>query len=230
MRRLAATARAHPWPMSLAGSLVACLLSMLFVDRPLAVFLAGHTSDDLRAFFRVWTTLGLSQIWLVPSGVAALGLLATGIWAGAPERRARGRRWAAAAGYFFVTVAGSGLLVDLIKVVVGRDRPRLPLDSGLYGFHPLHVGYAVNSFPSGHAQTIWAAMVALWIMVPRYDLMWLAIAVIVSLSRVIITVHYLSDVLFGAYLGIAGSLWLRTLWERKGLDLRLPWFPRSITT
>ena len=73
------------------------------------------------------------------------------------------------------------------------------------------MGYEQTSFPSGHATTIWACGVALAILFPRWRLLWYALAILVSMSRVIIGAHYLSDVLAGAYVAVMTVLVLARL-------------------
>ena len=46
-----------------------------------------------------------------------------------------------------------------------------------------------------------------WLFVP---------AVLIALSRVVIQMHFLSDVLFGAGLGMVGAWLLALVWRRKG--------------
>jgi len=53
--------------------------------------------------------------------------------------------------------------------------------------------------------------VALAILFPRWRLLWYALAILVSMSRVIIGAHYLSDVLAGAYVAVMTVLVLARL-------------------
>lgn len=104
--------------------------------------------------------------------------------------------------FLFAAVALSGLTTDLIKPVVGRLRPKLLLEAGLYGFEPLRIGYEYNSFPSGHATTVFALAAALSFFFPRWRLPLFSFAAVVGLSRIIVGAHYLSDVMAGAYVGV----------------------------
>ena len=80
------------------------------------------------------------------------------------------------------------------------ERPRPPEDD------PARLDAVVrlpesHSFPSGHATTAFAAATAFAVLVPRFRVPALAIAVLVALSRVYLGVHFVFDVIAGAALG-----------------------------
>ena len=85
-------------------------------------------------------------------------------------------------------------LTSLLKLIVARPRPFVELGNSMLDNNPY------RSFPSGHATSTFA-------LIPFFNFnkiiyyVWIMIAVIVSLSRVYLGVHYLSDVIFGAILG-----------------------------
>ena len=56
--------------------------------------------------------------------------------------------------YLILSCVVSGILHHAIKIIVGRYRPRYLFTEDLYGFSPLNFDIAMNSFPSGHSQTI----------------------------------------------------------------------------
>jgi membrane-associated phospholipid phosphatase len=223
MRETAPVALAKPrWSrgraLALAGVVVGalCLTLMVWVDIPLALAMHRDASANLVATFRIVTMLGNGGIWY--SVAVASAAIA---WASARRDPAQGgeilrlrlRAWA----FMIVSMAASGILVNGIKVVVGRGRPSALINHGLATYAPLTSGAPDSwSFPSGHAQSIWAAMIALaWIFPP---LRWpcFALAVAVSASRIIVGAHYLSDVFAGAYLAIAVAYLLREMFERRG--------------
>ncbi len=111
------------------------------------------------------------------------------------------RRWAALVA-FAVAEAITPLLGNLIKALVDRARP------------PGHMLTPHgSSFPSGHAAYASATAVALVLLYTepgRKRLLWFALAAVVisgmAWSRTYLQVHWLSDVLAGASLGIAVTL------------------------
>jgi undecaprenyl-diphosphatase len=101
------------------------------------------------------------------------------------------------------TVAGAYALNTLLKLLLRRGRPALP------GLEPLTSTVTELSFPSAHAATSFAdARSYVRLGLPPGPLYGLAVAL--SLSRLYLGVHYPSDVLAGAALGVvAGGLGCR---------------------
>jgi membrane-associated phospholipid phosphatase len=111
------------------------------------------------------------------------------------------RRWRLAA-YLLVTGAGALVLDPILKSLVGRLRPVVA--------HPIAHGGG-NSFPSGHSLgsiVCYGAVLLVFLPAARGRWRTVFIAVIVTLvaligiSRILLGVHYLSDVLGGWTLGI----------------------------
>ena len=216
--RRALAARPLGWA-SLAVALF-CPLSMALIDRPLALALRGHLGANWEGFFKIVTNLGLAELYLIPAGLAWLALTVKARRCLVPAERAHWRRLAWRPGFLFLAVAATGLIENAVKIALGRTRPRLLFDGGLYGFHPFSTDWAMNSFPSGHSQAAWAAMTALVILVPRYDLLWLLVAALVATSRVVTTVHFLSDAVAGSWLGLTGAVLIARALAKRGIELR----------
>lgn len=165
--------------------------SLFYVDLPVAI--ASRTLDmQIVSVFQVITRLGDSIWYLVPT--ALLFLLFHYAW-----KREQWARWCL---FIFSAVAISGLATNLFKWLAGRWRPKAYVQDQLYGFDFFGVGYEANSFPSGHATTIWAFCMTMTVLFPRYRLVWYVLAILVSISRVIVGAHYLSDVFAGAYVAV----------------------------
>ena len=197
-----------------------CCCRWRSLDRPLARFF--HDSDPtLRAVFRFITQFGLSKA--ISSWRADLRHLS-------PCRLCRARpapgggagALGAARAFVFVAVAGAGLVGDILKLVFGRARPKLLFADGIFGF-TWGAGHADYwSFPSGHAITIAALAVALYLLGPRGRALYLAAALLVTASRIVITAHYLSDVVMGAAIGGVAAWATWRGFARAGLDLSRP--------
>src|SRR5277367_2336205 len=111
---------------------------------------------------------------------------------------------------------GNWLVCDSIKHAVGRSRPFLVIPD----VH-LRIGMGGSfSMPSSHAANWFSAMFILLIYYRRSVFCMLPLALLVALSRVYNGVHYPSDVLAGALLGMgysAAVIWgAEAIWQRLG--------------
>jgi undecaprenyl-diphosphatase len=185
--------------------IVLIALSYGLLDRPLSLY-SRNLNPDVIQVFQWITELGKSTWYLI--GLAALFVFFKFI--------RRHRRAANAALFIFAAVALSGVMINLIKPLVGRLRPKLLFEAGLYGFDPFRIGYEYNSFPSGHATTVFALAAALMLFFPRWRLPLFGFAVVVGLSRIIVGAHYLSDVMGGACIGVMTVFILLVLCRRRG--------------
>ena len=211
----------HPRAWGTLYCALVVLMGYFLLDRPLARWLKAHVSGEFEGFWKTITHLGLGGVWMIPAGVLALGLILSSLAAPGMEKRARLRRAAWVPGFLFLSMAVSGIAGNVIKMLVGRTRPAALFDSNIYDFVPLSRGYLTNSFPSGHSQASFAAMTALALIFPRYDLAFITIALLVTLSRVLTTVHFLSDAVAGAWLGTIVTLALHSLLKQRGIDVRV---------
>jgi membrane-associated phospholipid phosphatase len=222
----AQAARTRAWPLLWSFVYVALfsLLAMAAIDQPVARFFKAHVRGDIEGFFKVVTRLGEAHLYLVPAGLLWIGLMVASLRAGTSDMRDRWRRLSFTPAFLFLSIALSGLISNAIKIGLGRYRPRYLFEQGLYGFSPFNTEWGMNSFPSGHSQAGFAAMTALMIIFPRYDAFWMLIAVLVAASRVVTTVHYLSDAVAGAWLAVCVTIVLARAMRARGIDprVRLP--------
>jgi undecaprenyl-diphosphatase len=157
-------------------------------------------------------------------------------WLGRPLGRAialtlvgllllRRRRWLALVA-FAVAESLAMLLSALLKLLVDRPRPPNGL---LHSVHPLG-----TSFPSGHSTYAGATCVALVLVFTTPGIRrrrWSALAglgvVGMAWSRTYLQVHWLTDVIAGALLGIGVSLLVFAIAQRHGSNVRDAPFGRS---
>ena len=177
---------------------------------------AGHLPGELKRF------LNFAEVFAHGMGVAVILLAAvaldpslsardpaTGRTAAFGRLRPSGDCWRMIA----AAIAG-GLMVDIIKAVVDRVRPRAAdltaVASAIATFGTaaatrLTSHSDVNSFPSGHAAMAAGLAAALSWKYPRAAWLFAALAVAAAAQRVATSAHYPSDVLLGAALGLAGA-------------------------
>jgi undecaprenyl-diphosphatase len=189
---------------SISGAfLLGAVPAALLVDRPVALAAREALLVQSRAL-QAFTEFGEGVWWLVPSAL----VFALAAW----RKRHNLARWAFA---LFVAVAASGIAANLLKIAIGKTRPKLLFEADLYGFSPFTRAYDYASMPSGHATTCGAAAMVLALALPRWRWPLLAAGVALASTRVAIHAHYASDVLVGLALGFATALATLEVWRRR---------------
>jgi membrane-associated phospholipid phosphatase len=211
-----------PWrEVGLLGLLTAvvCSVFVVWLDRPIAYRFAAQSEETWIAFFRAITAAGHSAIWYTP---AVLGFVAT-YWQSKhsvdTNQAWEWRRRARALLFVIISMAISGTTVNALKIAFGRYRPRFLFNDGTYDFAPFALALRDSGFPSGHTQSIVAAMMALGFLWPRGRWLFWTVAVLVATSRFVITVHYTSDVIAGAFVAFSTAWILQRYFERNGIML-----------
>ncbi len=190
-----------PWPVWLVLAASAIGLAALLADAPSVAWAEG-LPRWLRSALASVTNFGQSQWVLVPSGVLVLAI-AMGDWTRIEGRvRAAFAEIAALASYVFLAVGVAAILANLAKQIIGRARPMIAADGGL-SFDPFSFDYANASFPSGHATTAGAALVALAFVFRRLRPVVVTAGLVIAFSRVAVGAHFPSDVVVGLCLGAA---------------------------
>ena len=115
-----------------------------------------------------------------------------------------------------------GLFGTIIKRIFGRARPNGGREPSTLISSARSSGRAdYASLPSGHATTAFSALVAFGTLWPRArTVMWIY-ALLIAVSRVVVTAHYPSDVLAGALVGAAGALLVRRWFALRRLGFSL---------
>ena len=196
---------------------------MLWGDEPIARWFRPQRNTDWAEFFAAITDFASGWLWY---SVALTGLCGAYIRhrsnqmpLGTTAFMVRKRAWI----FMIVAMASSGITEVVLKFVIGRDRPRFLFEDSGASFHPFRMNTGDSSFPSGHAQSITSAMLALALIYPPLRPVFLVTAVLIAASRVIIGAHYISDVLGGVWLAVAAVIYWRHRFEANGekLDLTL---------
>jgi undecaprenyl-diphosphatase len=142
-----------------------------------------------------WFFIGLSWVGTWGAVWLAIALVLAVIW-----RRPS----------IFVTVLVADLAADLLaelgKVIVHRHRPFE---------HQLGPASSTHSFPSGHTATSFACATVLSAFAPRWRVPFFVLAALIGFSRVYNAMHYPTDVLAGAVLGVLTALLLLAASRRR---------------
>jgi membrane-associated phospholipid phosphatase len=202
----------------LMGVIAAAILCIAFVDEPVASW-AAKVPGDIHVWFERIANVGESTRWYIFFALCFAALWFGAKLASGTARELRLKAWSMLPLYLFATIAVAGLAGVLLKILFGRARPGIFLASGDAGFHWLSLTAKFMSFPSGHANTITGMMVGLGFILPRFRVAFLAVALAVLVTRVAEYQHFVSDVVFGAWIGFAVAVWMRGIFARSGIDL-----------
>ena len=180
------------WGIGLGVGLL-LLPATLLADRTLMAALRPDALPWLVGILQYVTWLGYGLVDIaIP---VAIGVIAQG--RGDPDGGRRGLLGGSA-------VAAAGLLDQVLKNLLCRARPGAA-DAGVFfrEFPCVPAPYALASFPSGHATTVFALATVLSLWYPRWTAAWLALAAVVGWSRIALGSHFPSDVVAGAVVGVA---------------------------
>ncbi len=97
----------------------------------------------------------------------------------------------------FLAFGGAYFFNQLIGALYFRPRPFLAHD-----VHQLVYPFSAKSFPSDHAATSFALAYSVYLVDKRWGRVLLLLASVISVGRVMVGVHYPSDILVGALLGL----------------------------
>ncbi|MGA2782060.1 MAG: phosphatase PAP2 family protein [Smithella sp.] len=121
--------------------------------------------------------------------------------------------------FVFLSLSLTGIFITILKWIAGRHRPMDLFNHGYFGFDYFGVGYELTSFPSGHAQTVFTLATALTILFPRWGVPLFIVATVISITRIILASHYLSDIIAGGCVGILCTLAVKYFFDRKKIEL-----------
>ena len=103
--------------------------------------------------------------------------------------------------HFFWSLAIAGIACNLLKYIVGVARPKYFFFEGFERLDFFNALHKANSFPSGHTQAAFTLAILIMIYVKKYHFYILCLAILMGISRIFMSMHFPSDIFFGAYLG-----------------------------
>jgi undecaprenyl-diphosphatase len=167
------------------------------------------------------TDFGKSGWFLWPLGILLLAIAATASLALPRISQLVVAAIVVRLGFLFIAIGLPGLFDTILKRVIGRGRPFVPTIADPYVYKPFAWEPAYASMPSGHATTAFAAAVAIGALWPRArPVMWVY-AVVIAISRVVVTAHHPSDVIAAAVVGTVGALLVRSWFAARRLGFAI---------
>ena len=181
--------------VAVAGAAAIVAIIWLSADAPITAWAERINSNELEDWIRLANRFG--------GGMNPVMIIAFFLIAGVAYSR---RRWIGYAIRMALAGAAAGILVQLVKLLVGRTRPELWLGP----FH--HARASASSFPSGHTVGAFALAGVLIFNAESKSLRVIAVilAFAVALSRVLAFRHWTSDVAASAAIGLIVASTLRS--------------------
>ncbi len=197
-------------------SLAMVVAGLLWLDRSIAYFFKAPELQKFYAFSREITNAGYSIHYFV---AAAIGFVASRylytkihyLKSNPHINRALGE-WSL---FVFKCLITLGLVGQVIKILCGRQRPHTTEDFQNLNFSPASLDSHFHSFPSGHTQVMLTMAMIATLIWPKWRYFWFGIGIFLGFTRVVIHQHFFSDFAGGAYLGVAGTLWIYYFWPPK---------------
>jgi membrane-associated phospholipid phosphatase len=178
---------------------ILCGVAALAIDRRAAHFIYDHVSARQHRFLDSITHAAKAGHWLA---VSLLVLAAAALAQHLGNEGAGVVLLMRCSLAFIASLVLGSLVLHSIKLVLGRRRPRDDMEMGLYGFVPFAFNLDYNSFPSGHSLTIMLVATITACVWPALWPLWYGTAIVLAVTRALLTAHFLSDVLIGAGIGL----------------------------
>ena len=116
------------------------------------------------------------------------------------------------------SLAVAGILCNIIKYIFGVARPKYFFFEGFERVDFFNALHKASSFPSGDTQAAFTLAILLAIYVKKYYWIIFTIASLMGISRIFMSMHFPSDILFGAYLGSLIPILLYKLYYETMMD------------
>ena len=185
------------------------VLFFLFFDYKIANFF-NQINNQTKSLFVVLTNFGDSIYYFIPLLIILLVLKITN------SSNKSLKTLSDVCLFLLWNIMISGLIVQVIKHIVGRPRPILFLNSDQTSLDFFSFDSQLHSFPSGHSATVFSFAIAMLFLFPKIKNLWLLYATIIALTRVIISAHFLSDIIAGAFVSYLVANQLRKIFFNRG--------------
>jgi len=193
-------------------TVVLILLGVIFFDEPLTRFATQFNYDWVGYVSDVFC----SKNWLFMSLLAVVVFFARKILRKReklPLKETLLKIKSSYAFFVFCSVWVAATVGAVLKFVIGRGRPIL--DRGADIFVPCSWDWLYNSMPSGHALLSFAGLVMIGLLAPRARWFTWSLAILIGASRVVLGVHWTSDVILGAFVGMVCADVVKSVLTRK---------------
>lgn len=179
------------WKTSLLCGIGLIILSILFIDKPMA-FYFEHAPPTLISF------CNFVNVFTYPPTHILLWIVIYYFLRFPFRKLFIARKIMLIA----ITVNLTNALSFPIKMLFGRHRPDLLFSKNQYGFEFFSPFDFDLAFPSGHALVAASIFASLACFYPRFTWLFFGLAFLLSFCRVISSAHFFSDIVAGLIMGI----------------------------
>lgn len=193
-------------------------LSFFYLDTQIALFFSRKDLEKIYYYSREITNIGYSAHYFV---IALIGIVFSKFIYSrnkyfqqkiSQQKNHNIYQWSI---FAIKTLLILGIPLNIIKAVVGRQRPHASVDFYNLNFDMFSFHSHWHSFPSGHSQVMFTVATLALLIWPNQKLVFITLALIFAWTRISIHQHFLSDVLAGAFIGHVGTLWIYYFWPPR---------------
>lgn len=182
---------------SLISCIVIVVLSIFFIDKPLAIWFYTQNLQQHPVF--IYLTY-IPNLFIYLSTIALIGLLLT------LKLHRLNRKFLKVILAVSISSYVSLLFTKFFKFIFGRIGPGYwsthNFDLNAYGFYLFHGSSGIfQDFPSGHSAVGFAVISVLWLAYPKMRWLGILMGFTIILSLLTTNNHFLGDCVAGAFLG-----------------------------
>lgn len=202
---------------------------IFWFDKPLYLFMRNFDAPVWRLFDLLFD----AKMWLIVSAVVLLFFYIKKSLKVSPKIKNENNKFSLGvfikdaflkvhnsyAFYVFCSVLAASVVGKILKILIGRARPIFYEALDMTGFFPLSTEWAFNSMPSGHTFASFAGLVMIGLLAPKVKWFTWTLAIIIGASRVFYGAHWPTDVIMGAFIGMAMADLVKAALKSRALDL-----------
>lgn len=178
---------------------MASMLSASFVDLDYRIFkflneFGGHS----QVWDFIYVALAEYVMFLMIGGLALFVIL-----------KKENKRWIVSLQALAAAFIGRALIISLIRAFFFRARPFVAgVVTQLVAHNP-----AEASFPSGHAAVMFALAFSLFYVNKKWAILYIVLATISAISRIIVGVHFPADIASGILVGLLSAMLSKAIFD-----------------
>ena len=187
--------------------IVSCIiLTIYYVDTPLAIFINNNVSRCVYNIFDKITFFGSFSFIVLINLILLCFFIFRQHLSKIQDVEDKYKKLTKLLLFGIISQSITAIIIQILKFLFGRMRPfyYILANRPHNQFTFFNFQYEYVSFPSGHSAGTWALITCLMIIFRnnKYSKLLIIPGVLISISRLILNVHYLSDIFMGALIGI----------------------------